>query len=132
MYTDNWSRFKMFKVSFFYKITIEHLYNIAYNVYIISKYFFSMVYADMNNLYTILLYSVLLINKCKLVSKVFDWNFFSEGCSHLSSLDISWCDKVTDRGISYIANGCPKLKHLLAKGITRVSVRLVGGNRWDF
>lgn len=44
-----------------------------------------------------------------------------QGCPLLNYLDVSWCSKITDNGIKHIATGCPKLKSLVARGLSEVS-----------
>lgn len=46
--------------------------------------------------------------------------FFSEGCKRLEELNISWCDNITNRGISYIAK-CLNLTSLICKGCDGVN-----------
>lgn len=48
---------------------------------------------------------------------------FSEGCSRLTELNISWCVNVTDEGVQHVLRACPNLETLICKGCEGVGAR---------
>lgn len=55
-------------------------------------------------------------------------------CSHLRTLSLSYCIKITDRGLEYLADGCTMLRDLNLAHCTELTSygisRLVQANTW--
>ena len=43
-------------------------------------------------------------------------HFLGAGCPQLSSVNISWCDLITQSGVAALAHGCRKMKTFISKG----------------
>lgn len=45
-----------------------------------------------------------------------------DGCPNMEHINISWCDKVSMKGVEALARGCPKLKAFICKGCSLVCI----------
>jgi len=51
--------------------------------------------------------------------------YASRGCSHLESVNISWCCLVTDDGVRHLASKCTNIQYFICKGCIKVSIVVV-------